>query len=79
MPEGRFAQRPSQLPCVQQLWLDCVAAEQFGKQERKILTNLSDKSFRAAKLALEDKGLFRFIKSLGLKPRPYRTALQKTC
>jgi 5-methylcytosine-specific restriction endonuclease McrA len=50
----------SQLPCVQQLWLDCVSAEQFGKQMHKLETHLSDKSFRIAKAVLEKQGLFRF-------------------
>lgn len=50
----------SQKSCVQQLWLDCCAAEQFGKQLRKLEANLSDKSFRIAKSTLEQQGLFKF-------------------
>lgn len=50
----------SQKSCVQQLWLDCCAAEQFGKQLRKLEANLSDKSFRIARSTLEQQGLFKF-------------------
>lgn len=50
----------SQKSCVQQLWLDCCAVEQFGNQQRELQTHLSDKSFRSAKSALEQKGLFKF-------------------
>ena len=50
----------AQKSCVQQLWLDCCAVEQFGKQLRKLETNLSDKSFRIAKTTLEKQGLFKF-------------------
>ena len=50
----------SQPPCVQQLWLDCVAVEQFGRQVRQIETNLSKNPFRFARIALQEQGLFRF-------------------
>lgn len=50
----------SQPPCVQQLWLDCAAAEQFGSQQRKLETGLSKNSFPKAKAALEKQGLFKF-------------------
>lgn len=50
----------SQSPCVQQLWLDCVAVEQFGGQERELKTSLSRNAFSKAKRALQDKGLFDF-------------------
>jgi len=50
----------SQPPCVQQLWLDCVAVEQFGLQVRQIETNLSKNPFRFARIALQEQGLFRF-------------------
>jgi len=51
----------SQSPCVQQLWLDCIAAEQFGGAEHTLETNLSNNAFKKAKKALEEKGLFSFI------------------
>lgn len=50
----------SQPPCVQQLWLDCVAVEQFGGQQREVKTSLSRNAFSKAKSALEGKGLFKF-------------------
>jgi len=51
----------SQSPCVQQLWLDCIAAKQFGGAEHTLETNLSNNAFKKAKKALEEKGLFSFI------------------
>jgi hypothetical protein len=50
----------SQLPCVQQLWLDCLAVEQFGYQQRELKTCLSKNPFHKAKILLEEQGLFRF-------------------
>ena len=50
----------SQPPCVQQLWLDCAAAEQFGSQQRALKTSLSKNAFFKAKSALEARGLFEF-------------------
>ena len=50
----------SQPPHVQQMWLDCAAADQFGSQQRQIETNLSRKFLTKAKLALETQGLFKF-------------------
>jgi len=50
----------SQPPCVQQLWLDCMAVEQFGNQQRELKTSLSSKSFRLARIALQKQKLFDF-------------------
>jgi len=50
----------NQPPCVQQLWLDCIAAEQFGGAEHTLETNLSHNAFKKAKKLLEEKGLFSF-------------------
>lgn len=44
-----------QEPCIKELWLDCVMAEGFGDRFVAIETNLSDKSFRKAKKALEGR------------------------
>lgn len=58
----------SQLPCVKELWLDCVAVEQFGRQTRRLETKLSRKSFQRAKAVLEEQGLFRFEPMFELSP-----------
>ena len=50
----------SQPPHVQQMWLDCAAADQFGSQQRQIETNLGRNFLAKAKLALEAQGLFKF-------------------
>ncbi|WP_242059366.1 MULTISPECIES: hypothetical protein [Nostoc] len=49
-----------QAPCVQQLWLDCVAAEQFGGAAHKLDTNLSRNSFLKASAVINGAGLFEF-------------------
>ncbi|MBW4689397.1 MAG: hypothetical protein KME40_30985 [Komarekiella atlantica HA4396-MV6] len=42
-----------QPPCVQQLWLDCIAAEQYGGAAHNLDTNLSRNSFlKASKVLL---------------------------
>ncbi len=50
----------SQPPHIQQLWLDCAAADQFGCQQRELKTNLSKNFLPKAKSALEAQGLFKF-------------------
>ncbi|MFB2769810.1 hypothetical protein ACE1AT_11055 [Pelatocladus sp. BLCC-F211] len=49
-----------QPPCVQQLWLDCIAAEQYGGAAHKLETNLSRNSFIKASAAINAAGLFEF-------------------
>ncbi len=58
----------AQPPCVQQLWLDCVAVEQFGGQQRILESSLCDRFFRRAKTALEERKLFRFEPITQLSP-----------
>ena len=57
-----------QPPCVQQLWLDSVAAEQFGGAAHKLETNLTYKSFQKAGAALSAQGLFQFEEVFGRLP-----------
>jgi len=59
-----------QEPCVRQLWLDCIAAEQFGGSAHTLKTSLDikGKSFRKAKSLLEQQGLFKFEPIHELKP-----------
>ncbi|WP_104900873.1 hypothetical protein [Nostoc sp. 'Peltigera membranacea cyanobiont' N6] len=57
-----------QPPSVQQLWLDSVAAEQFGGSARKLDTNLTYKSFQKAGAALTAQGLFQFEEVFGRLP-----------
>ncbi|MBC1225412.1 hypothetical protein [Nostoc sp. UCD120] len=45
---------------MQQLWLDCVAAEQFGGAAHKLDTNLSRNSFLKASAVINGAGLFEF-------------------
>ncbi len=56
--------------CVQQLWLDCVAAEQFGGSAHKLDTSLDikGKSFKKAKQLIAERGLFTFIPIQELMP-----------
>ena len=49
-----------QPPCVQQLWLDCIAAEQYGGAAHKLDTNLSRNSFIKASAVINGAGLFEF-------------------
>ncbi|MEA5503921.1 hypothetical protein VB735_12525 [Halotia wernerae UHCC 0503] len=49
-----------QPPCVQQLWLDCIAAEQYGGAAHNLDTNLSRNSFLKASAAINAVGLFEF-------------------
>ncbi|MEH2029825.1 MAG: hypothetical protein V7K67_09135 [Nostoc sp.] len=49
-----------QPPCVQQLWLDCVAAEQYGGAAHKLDTNLSRNSFLKASAVINGAALFEF-------------------
>ncbi|WP_341531411.1 hypothetical protein WKK05_37505 (plasmid) [Nostoc sp. UHCC 0302] len=57
-----------QPPSVQQLWLDSVAAEQFGGAAHKLDTNLTYKSFQKAGAALTAQGLFQFEELFGRLP-----------
>ena len=57
-----------QPPCIQQLWLDCAAVEQFGCQQRELKSSLSSKSFRLAKAALQEQGLFHFEATTEVSP-----------
>ncbi|MBE9210057.1 hypothetical protein IQ244_26895 [Nostoc sp. LEGE 06077] len=57
-----------QPPCVQQLWLDSVAAEQFGGSAHKLDTNLTYKSLQKAGAALTAQGLFQFEEVFGRLP-----------
>ncbi|MBW4457693.1 MAG: hypothetical protein KME55_36465 [Nostoc indistinguendum CM1-VF10] len=57
-----------QPPSVQQLWLDSVAAEQFGGSAHKLDTNLTYKSFQKAGAALTAQGLFQFEEVFGRLP-----------
>ncbi len=57
-----------QPPSVQQLWLDSVAAEQFGGAAHKLDTNLTYKSFQKAGAALTAQGLFQFEEVFGRLP-----------
>ncbi|MEH1789646.1 MAG: hypothetical protein V7L23_29850 [Nostoc sp.] len=57
-----------QSPCVQQLWLDSVAAEQFGGAAHQLDTNLTYKSFQKAGAALTAEGLFQFEEVFGRLP-----------
>lgn len=58
----------SQPESVKQLYLDCLAVEQFGKQLRKLETNLSKRFFRSAKAVIEKQGLFHFEPITELSP-----------
>lgn len=49
-----------QPPCVQQLWLDCIAAEQFGGAPHDLETEVCYNSLQRAKTALAERGLFEF-------------------
>lgn len=57
-----------QPPCVQQLYFDCIAAEQFGGAFHKLETNLTYKSFQKASAALTAAGLFEFEELFGRLP-----------
>lgn len=57
-----------QPPCVQQLWLDSVAAEQFGGSAHKLDTNLTYKSLQKAGAALMAQGLFQYEEVFGRLP-----------
>ncbi|WP_375492755.1 hypothetical protein [uncultured Nostoc sp.] len=57
-----------QPPSVQQLWLDSVAAEQFGGAAHKLDTNLTYKSLQKAGAALTAQGLFQFEEVFGRLP-----------
>ncbi|MBW4428961.1 MAG: hypothetical protein KME50_32235 [Nostoc desertorum CM1-VF14] len=57
-----------QSPSVQQLWLDSVAAEQFGGSAHKLDTNLTYKSLQKAGAALTAQGLFQFEEVFGRLP-----------
>ncbi|MEH1810711.1 hypothetical protein [Nostoc sp.] len=57
-----------QPPSVQQLWLDSVAAEQFGGSAHKLDTSLTYKSFQKAGAALTAQGLFQFEEVFGRLP-----------
>ncbi|MBD2458527.1 hypothetical protein H6G80_31235 [Nostoc sp. FACHB-87] len=57
-----------QPPCVQQLWLDSVAAEQFGGSAHKLETNLTYKSLQKAGAALTAQGLFQYEEVFGRLP-----------
>ena len=57
-----------QPPSVQQLWLDSVAAEQFGGSAHKLDTNLTYKSLQKAGAALSAQGLFQFEEVFGRLP-----------
>ncbi|MBD2459206.1 hypothetical protein H6G80_34865 [Nostoc sp. FACHB-87] len=57
-----------QPPCVQQLWLDSVAAEQFGGAAHKLDTNLTYKSLQKAGAALTAQGLFQYEEVFGRLP-----------
>ncbi|BAY41449.1 hypothetical protein NIES2111_58450 (plasmid) [Nostoc sp. NIES-2111] len=57
-----------QAPCVQQLWLDSVAAEQFGGAAHKLDTNLTYKSMQKAGAALTAQGLFQYEEVFGRLP-----------
>ncbi|MBD2504600.1 hypothetical protein [Anabaena azotica] len=57
-----------QPPCVQQLWLDSVAAEQFGGAAHKLDTNLTYKSMQKAGAALTAQGLFQYEEVFGRLP-----------
>ncbi|MHC5771863.1 MAG: hypothetical protein ACYTXI_41360 [Nostoc sp.] len=57
-----------QPPSVQQLWLDSVAAEQFGGSAHKLDTNLTYKSLQKAGAALTAQGLFQFEEVFGRLP-----------
>ncbi|MGJ5629885.1 hypothetical protein [Nostoc sp. CALU 1950] len=57
-----------QPPSVQQLWLDSVAAEQFGGSAHKLDTNLTYKSLQKAGAALTAQGLFQFEELFGRLP-----------
>ena len=55
----------TQEPCVKELWIDCVIAEGFGDRFVDVETDLSEKSFRKAKKALESR-FFEFQANLEL-------------
>ncbi|MBN3910227.1 MAG: hypothetical protein HWQ35_27900 [Nostoc sp. NMS1] len=57
-----------QPPSVQQLWLDSIAAEQFGGSAHKLHTNLTYKSLQKAGAALSAQGLFQFEEVFGRLP-----------
>ncbi|WP_193200460.1 hypothetical protein [Nostoc sp. MG11] len=57
-----------QPPSVQQLWLDSVAAEQYGSSAHKLDTNLIYKSLQKAGAALTAQGLFQFEEVFGRLP-----------
>ncbi len=57
-----------QPPSVQQLWLDSVAAEQFGGSAHKLDTSLTYKSLQKAGAALTAQGLFQFEELFGRLP-----------
>ncbi len=53
---------------MQQLWLNSVAAEQFGGSAHKLDTNLTYKSLQKAGAALTAQGLFQFEEVFGRLP-----------
>ncbi len=57
-----------QAPCVQQLYLECIRAEQYGGAAHELKTNLTYKSFQKASAILSAQGLFQFEELFGRLP-----------
>ncbi|MBN3951957.1 MAG: hypothetical protein HWQ38_38025 [Nostoc sp. NMS7] len=57
-----------QVPSVQQLYLECIRAEQYGGAAHELKTNLTYKSFQKASAVLSAQGLFQFEELFGRLP-----------
>ncbi len=55
-------------PCVWQLYLECIRAEQYGGAAHELKTNLTYKSFQKASAILSAQGLFQFEELFGRLP-----------
>ncbi|MEH1788398.1 MAG: hypothetical protein V7L23_23140 [Nostoc sp.] len=57
-----------QAPSVQQLYLECIRAEQYGGAAHELKTNLTYKSFQKASAVLSAQGIFEFEELFGRLP-----------
>jgi hypothetical protein len=57
-----------QAPSVQQLYLECIRAEQYGGAAHELKTNLTYKSFQKASAILSAQGIFEFEELFGRLP-----------
>ncbi|MEH2393861.1 MAG: hypothetical protein V7K21_20080 [Nostoc sp.] len=57
-----------QAPSVQELYLECIRAEQYGGAAHELKTNLTYKSFQKASTVLSAQGIFEFEELFGRLP-----------